>query len=408
MKQNGFNEAKPFEAPDIYIINSCTVTENGDKKAVHEIERLRRNNPGAVIVLTGCFPQAFPDKASEIASADIITGTADRGTIPEKISAFISDRSRTVSLGKNDSCFEDIDALSEADKTRAFIKIEDGCDSFCSYCVIPYARGRVRSRSLESIKSEINKQSEAGHKEIVFVGINLSCYGKELGLSLADAVEAAAENPLVERIRLSSLEPELLSDELIKRLANVKKLCPHFHLSLQSGCDETLRRMNRKYTSAQYAETVEKLRRLFPGCAITTDVMVGFAGETDEEFRQSVEFVRKIGFAKVHVFTYSVREGTAAAKRTDHVSENIKNIRYREMSTLADSLQREFLKSQEGTVQKVLVEKQTSPDYIGGYTENYTPVRIYGGTAERHDIIEAEITGTGDGFCIARQLRVLT
>ena len=404
MTEAGFQETTLPELADIFILNSCTVTENGDKKALHEAGRIRRQNPNAVIVLTGCYPQAFPDKATEITAADIITGTADRTKIPEKIKAFLDEKSRIIALGANPACYEETAVPTETDKTRAFVKIEDGCDRFCSYCIIPYARGRVRSRLPEKIRREIDIQCEAGHKEIVLVGINLSCYGKELGLTLADAGEIAAENPLVERVRLSSLEPELLTKEQIGRLASVKKLCPHFHLSLQSGCDETLRRMNRHYTAAEYAEIVQNLREVFPNCAVTTDIMVGFAGETDEEFNRSMAFAKEIGFAKIHVFTYSVREGTAAAKRTDHIEPDIKNRRYKEMSALADELRCEFLRKQIGTVQRVLVEKRTSPDFINGYTENYTPVRIYGSNASRHELISVEITEATGNYCLGKQL----
>ncbi|MCH5200306.1 MAG: MiaB/RimO family radical SAM methylthiotransferase, partial [Oscillospiraceae bacterium] len=289
------------------------------------------------------------------------------------------------------------------ENTRAYIKIEDGCDRFCSYCIIPKARGRVRSKGIERIAAEAGFHAEDGHREIVLTGINLSCYGVDIGLSLYDAVRAVAEQPLIERVRLSSLEPELLTGEVIDRLAGVDKLCPHFHLSLQSGCSSTLKRMNRHYSAEEYREIVERLRKTFPECGITTDVMVGFAGETDEEFQQSAEFVKGIGFAKVHVFTYSVRPGTRAAEMEGQVPAEIKEQRYRVMSEIAEIARREFWSRNAGTVHKVLIERQTSPEFINGYTENYIPVRIFGGKAKRHDIIEVEITGAQKEFCVGRE-----
>ena len=281
LAQRGYIPALPDENADIYVINTCTVTENSDKKAAHTVAKLRREAPEAVIVLTGCYPQAFPDEAGKL-DADIITGAGDKGAIAEKIDNYISNRKRVFSIEPQSAVYENLPVSAQTDKTRAYVKIEDGCDRFCSYCIIPYARGRVRSRALPDITAEIREQALAGHKEIILVGINLSCYGKDIGLSLADAVEAACAVDGIERVRLSSLEPELLSRDIIARFKAQAKLCPHFHLSLQSGCDETLKRMNRHYTTDEYAGIVADLRAEFPNCAIATDIMVGFCGETDE------------------------------------------------------------------------------------------------------------------------------
>lgn len=400
----GMTETDDIEAADAVIINSCSVTGHSDNKAKSAVRYARRKNEKAVIVLTGCFPQASPEAAAET-GADIITGTAERGKLPEIIGTFINEkRRRIISVPELPKSFEETELSRTTGKTRAFIKIEDGCDRFCSYCIIPYARGRVRSRSIESIKSEVEKCVADGHREIVLVGINLSCYGKDIGLTLADAVEAAAAYDGIERVRLSSLEPELLDEKMISRLSACSKLCPHFHLSLQSGCNETLRRMNRHYTSEEYYDIVCRLREKFPNCSITTDIMVGFAGETDEEFCKSLAFAEKVGFAKIHVFTYSVRNGTAAAKRTDHIPENVKAERYDRMTELDGRLHNAFLLSQAGTVQKVLVQKRTSPEYAQGLTPNYTPVRIYGSSAQKHDIIEVRITGASDGYCTGEEI----
>ena len=403
MMSKGFEAAAEGDAPDVIIVNSCTVTENSDKKGARIISKLRRDNPEAVIVLTGCYPQAFPEEAEKNGNADIVVGNAAKESIPELVEEFLRSGKAEFVCRSHGRVFDEPDEFSHAENTRAYIKIEDGCDRFCSYCIIPKARGRVRSKGIERIAAEAGFHAEDGHREIVLTGINLSCYGVDIGLSLYDAVRAVAEQPLIERVRLSSLEPELLTGEVIDRLAGVDKLCPHFHLSLQSGCSSTLKRMNRHYSAEEYREIVERLRKTFPECGITTDVMVGFAGETDEEFQQSAEFVKGIGFAKVHVFTYSVRPGTRAAEMEGQVPAEIKEQRYRVMSEIAEIARREFWSRNAGTVHKVLIERQTSPEFINGYTENYIPVRIFGGKAKRHDIIEVEITGAQKEFCVGRE-----
>ena len=402
MRDAGF---EPCEAPgdaDILIVNSCTVTENGDRKSRHCVRAAKRANPSAVVVLTGCYPQAFPEEAAEC-GADIICGTAERAKIPELVREY---------LGGRDICpdfvlpgeYEELPLTRTADRTRAFIKIEDGCDRYCSYCIIPYARGKVRSRSLASIAEEARLCAAAGHKEAVLVGINLSRYGSDIGFSLPDAVGAAAEPEGIVRVRLSSLEPELLDETTVERLAAQPKLCPHFHLSLQSGCDATLRRMNRHYDTAEYIRIVERLRKHFPDCAITTDIMVGFAGETEEEFAESLRFAEAAGFARIHVFTYSVRKGTAAEKRTDHIPPAVKAERYAAMSAAAERVNERFLRENTGKIFDILIQKRTSPDYAEGLAPNYLPVRIYGSAAQRHDIVRAVMTGAENGHCIGEEV----
>ena len=383
------------EIPDVVIVNSCSVTENGDKKARHAVRAAKRQ--GAVAVLTGCYPQAFPEEAAKC-GADIIAGTARRSEIPALIDSFVSGQGAKadMTLPKR---YEELPLPGSPARTRAFIKIEDGCDRYCSYCVIPYARGRVRSRSVDSVAEEARLCAAAGHREAVLVGINLSRYGSDIGCDLADAVRAASAPVGIVRVRLSSLEPELLDERLISRLAENEKLCPHFHLSLQSGCDATLKRMNRRYDTAEYMNIVHRLREKFPGCAVTTDIMVGFAGESDEEFAQSLDFAAKAGFARIHVFTYSIRPGTAAEKRSDHVPDAVKEQRYAQMSALAARVNADFLRSQTGTEAVVLVQKRTSPDFAAGLTPNYTPVRIYGSDARKHDLVHVRITGAEKGFC---------
>ncbi len=400
MTEAGFLPAKEGETPDIVILNTCTVTESSDKKGFKLEAKLKRDYPNAIIAVTGCYPQAFPTEAEKKDFIDIIVGNEGKSDLPRLIKEFLEKKEREREIKENTMAYPEPKSFFHSDKTRAYIKIEEGCNRFCSYCIIPAARGRVRSRSLENIARETDFHGKDGHREIVLTGINLSCYGLDLGLSLVDAVRTVAENPLIERVRLSSLEPELLTREAIAELAKIKKLCPHFHLSLQSGCTSTLKRMNRHYTAEEYANIAENLREFFPNCAVTTDIMVGFAGETEEEFACSLKFAEEIGFARIHVFTYSVRPGTKAAEMPGQVPEEVKNLRYKEMSRLAEESREKFHQNNVGKTFKVLIERQTSPDFINGHTENYIPVRIYGGKAKRHDIVTVEITEGKKDYCI--------
>lgn len=397
MIKQGFTAAGENEIPDIVIVNTCTVTAASDKKGFHIFSKIKRDYPNAITVVTGCYPQAFPDNLPK--NAELAVGNGSKEKIPLLIKEYLNKKVQASDISELGGAYEEPEELSHCNKTRAYIKIEEGCNRFCSYCIIPFARGRVRSRALQNIARETEFHARDGHKEVVLTGINLSCYGIDLGLSLYDAVKAAAENPLIERVRLSSLEPELLTEDIIEKLSGIKKLCPHFHLSLQSGCDDTLKRMNRHYSTAEYKEIADNLRKYFPSCAITTDVMVGFAGETDREFKESMNFVQSIGFAKIHVFTYSVRPGTAAEKMDGQIDEKVKALRYKGMSRVAENAQREFFVKNLNTVHYMLVERQTKPEFINGHTENYIPVRIYGGEAKRHDIAAVKITKAFENYC---------
>ncbi len=394
---DGFERAADGERADVYIINSCAVTSTAVAKVRHELSVCRRENADGVTVLCGCFPQSYPEEAGLNADADIVTGNADKGRLPELVRTFMRGRVKTVKIAPLTREFDESASAPDEDRTRAFIKVEDGCDRFCSYCIIPTARGRVRSLAPDKITEQAKQCVEHGHKEIVLTGINLGCYGQELGLTLADAVNAAAKSG-VERIRLSSLEPEMLTDEEIERLKAVKTLCPHFHLSLQSGSDTVLKRMNRKYDTAQYRHVADKLRGAFPGCSITTDIIVGFPGETDEEFLETVDFAREIGFAKIHVFPYSLRKGTIAAVMKQ-VQPSIRTDRVKMLTAAAKELELKFCDSQCGSVQSVLIEKPQSAQYSHGFTERYLPVRIYGEPMERHTLVKVKIMGSRDGYC---------
>lgn len=407
--ENGFREAAADEPADVVVINSCTVTATGDQKARQTLRRAKKQNPGAVTVLTGCWPQAFPEEAERFLDADIVMGTRNRAALVPHILNYLSARQRIVDIVPHEQGepFEKMRASnfhgrSRELRTRAFVKIEDGCDRFCSYCIIPYARGRVRSKALEDIIAEIRSLAENGYREIVLTGINLPAYGKDIGLHLCDAVEAACADESIRRIRLGSLEPEQLTPEVIARFRAQPKLCPQFHLSLQSGCDETLRRMNRHYTAEEYRQIVKNLREAFPGCAITTDIMVGFPGETEEEFEASLQFAKDIAFAKAHVFAYSRRPGTRAYDAPDQVPEQTKEKRSKLMISVTLATQKAFLETQVGKTEEVLFEQEVERNVYEGYTKNYTPVRAASAGSLHGLILPVTITEAGDSYCLGK------
>lgn len=375
----GFQAAGQEEAADVVVINSCTVTATGDQKARQALRRAKKENPGSIAVLTGCMPQAFPREAAELKEADIILGTGNRSSLLPHILSYLSSKQRIIDIAphQNGEAFEKLKVSGFQGHTRAFLKIQDGCNRFCSYCIIPYARGRVRSKPLADIEAEVKELAAHGFREIVLTGINLPAYGQDLNLHLCDAVEATCAQKGVERVRLGSLEPEQLSDEVIARLARQKKLCSQFHLSLQSGCDETLRRMNRHYTTGEYRRIVASLRKTFENCAITTDVMVGFAGETQEEFEESLAFVKEISFSKTHVFPYSRRPGTRAYDAPGQCSNKVKTQRSKAMAEACIKCQQEFSAAQIGRTEEVLFEREREDGQYEGYTRNYTPVIVH-------------------------------
>lgn len=387
---------------DLILVNSCTVTAVSDRKVRQMLRRARRENPNAVIVLTGCMPQAFPETAERLTEADVVLGNSNRVSLLADVRRFIETHERVIDIVPHGKSFEPLRVDRFYERTRAFIKIEDGCNRFCSYCIIPYARGRVRSKPLDDLKGELEKIAANGYNEVVLTGINLSAYGQEIGLSLCDAVEAACAQEGVARVRLGSLEPEQLDESNIARLRLQKKLCPQFHLSLQSGCDATLKRMNRHYTADEYRTIVKNLRAAFPNAAITTDIMVGFPGETEEEFAQSLSFEREIGFAKAHVFVYSRRPGTVAAKAPDQIPPQVGEERSRRMIAAAQETRKVFFQRQIGKTEPVLFEQECEKGVYEGYTENYTPVRTACGTNISGKILAVEITDALDNFCTGK------
>lgn len=404
--QSGHSESADVESADAVIINTCTVTSEASRKCRNAAKSVRLHNKKCCIALIGCFPQAFEENLMQQSFFDVAVGTKNKTNAVYYIEEFFKTGKRVIAVdvfSSNDS-FEKMSVEKSESKTRAILKIEDGCNMFCSYCIIPYARGRVRSKSLSDIKKEAETLAKNGHKEIVLVGINLCCYGNDLkNVSLSDAVSAVNEIQGVERIRLGSLEPEMMKDEEIEKLKKSEKLCGHFHLSLQSGCDKTLKAMNRRYTANDYRKLVNKLRAEFENASITTDIMVGFPGETAEDFQESLEFVREIGFASAHVFPYSVRKGTRAAEMGGQVPQSVKKQRAAVMREAVRISEREFLNSQISRLSKVIFERDEGLDYHHGHTENYTPVRVSKRNVKNNlhkKSFYVRIVGAENDFCL--------
>lgn len=389
------------DMPDVFVLNSCTVTAESDRKARQIMRRYRKSLPAAVTVLTGCLPQAFPADAAALDAADIVLGNTTNDKLLDSVQRFISSGERVVDIGTHlpDERFDTPTIDNFAEHTRAYIKIEDGCNRFCTYCIIPYARGRVRSKAIDTLRREVAELAANGYKEIVLVGINLSAYA-DGGHDLANAVTAAASVGGIERVRLGSLEPDMMSDDMLSRLADCEKFCPQFHLSLQSGCDKTLKAMNRHYDSAFYYDLCCRIRAAFNNPSITTDIMVGFAGESDGDFEQSLAFADKVGFAQAHVFAYSQRAGTVAAGRPDQVAKSVKECRSRRMIEVTLKSQRSFWQSQVGRKATVLVERLPRGKCTG-YTENYTPVIFDGSSDLCGRTVKVKITGITDDGCTA-------
>ena len=374
---SGFKVVDNSNDADIIVINSCTVTESGDNKAIYAIRKYRKDIPNALLVLTGCMPQAAPDIAEKIKDADIITGTKNRSNLPFLVKEAILKKERIVqipSLSKNDE-FEEITYTPSDDRTRAFVKIQDGCECFCSYCMIPYARGRFRSKSLHDLEIEAEMLAKKGRKEIVLTGINLAFYGYHENYGLADAVELCCKIDGIERVRLGSIEPEMMLPDVLDRLAVLPQFCPQFHLSLQSGCAATLKRMNRRYTPDEFASIVEQIRLRFPDASFTTDMMVGFPNETDEEFSESFAFAEQIGFSRIHVFQYSPRRGTPASKMKQ-VPNAIKHERADCLKELADKLAFKYMQNLIGKTVPVLFERERNEFYHQGHAPDYTLIKI--------------------------------
>ena len=401
LEQAGY-EIVPFrEGADIYIINTCTVTNIADRKSRQMLHRARKMNPDPIVVAAGCYVQAQAEKQEVDPCIDIVLGNNRK----KDLIAVLEEYQQKKAEGE---CLEEVEDISRTkdyeplsltkpgDHTRAYIKVQDGCNQFCTYCIIPYARGRVRSREVEDVIREVRALAENGYREVVLTGIHLSSYGIDFDgeRHLLELIRAVHEVEGIRRIRLGSLEPGIITEEFAEALAALPKMCPHFHLSLQSGCDATLKRMNRRYTSGEYYEKCRILRKYFDRPALTTDVIVGFPGETEEEFRQSMEFVDKVDFYETHIFKYSRREGTKAAVMENQVSEQVKAQRSALMISLGEKKRRAYEESFVGSEVEVLVEE---PDVIDGrkvqtgHTKEYIKVALESGEDLRNQIVKVRI-----------------
>lgn len=387
---------------DVFVVNSCTVTASADQKTRQAVRRFKRNNPDSIVILTGCMPQAYPEKSNELLEADIVLGNKNNALLPDLLLQYKAEGKRIFSVcehQKGDPFGGDTISGFE-ERTRAYLKIQDGCNRFCSYCVIPYSRGRVRSKPLDELKKEVEVLARKGYNEVVLVGINLSSYGQDTGRSFPEAVKVVNDVNGIERVRLGSLEPDHLTDEVIEKLSECEKLCPQFHLSLQSGCDKTLKSMNRHYTADEFRKIAVKLRKTFADCTLTTDLMVGFAGETEEDFKESLDFVKEIAFEKVHVFPYSVRKGTRAEKLPGHLEQRVKDERCKIMIEETDKIRREFFLGQIGRKFTVIAETRDKNGLYNGYTANYIPVKFKCDKDIDSKTVNIKITAIGDGdYC---------
>lgn len=383
MMENAGYEIVPFgeEIADIYIINTCSVTNIADRKSRQMIHKAKKLNPEAVVAAAGCYVESAGDNIDE--DVDIVIGNNEKSHLIEILNEYFEhmDKEKSVDIGKVTG-FDELNIDSPLEHTRAYVKIQDGCNRFCSYCIIPYVRGRIRSRKPDDVMAEIKRVAASGCKEVVLTGIHLSSYGldfKDSTVKLIDVIEAVNGIEGIERIRLGSLEPLIVTEEFVRRLAKCKKICPHFHLSLQSGCDETLKRMNRRYNVDEYYKGVELLREYFPDAAVTTDVIVGFPGETEEEFNITKKYLEKVCFYEMHVFKYSRRKGTAADKMPDQIPENIKSERSTELLELNETLSNGYREKYIGKKVKVLLEENhiiENKKYIIGFTDTYVRVAL--------------------------------
>lgn len=395
----------PFEGyADVYVINTCTVTNMGDKKSRQMISRARRENSDAVIAVVGCYSQVAPGEVSEIEGVDVVLGTRNKGDIVYWVNRAREEKKKIVEVSdvlKNNT-FEDLNIDEYQDRTRAFLKIQDGCNRFCSYCLIPFARGAVCSKPPEKVIKEVKELSAHGFKEIILSGIHIASYGVDIDgdWSLLHILEEIDKVEGIERVRIGSIDPQFFTEGVIERITSLKKLCPHFHLSLQSGCDETLKRMNRRYTTYEYKKIVEELRKNIKDVSITTDIIVGFPGETEEEFNKTYEFLSEIKLSKMHIFKYSPRTGTKAAEMKEQINGNIKEERSRKLIELDKKQEKEFMNKFLVERMDVLYEQRCSAieGAYEGYTPNYIKVITKCDREIEGEIITTELVRTKDEY----------
>ena len=386
------------EVANIYIINTCTVTNMADRKSRQMLRRVKEINKDALIVACGCYAQVAPEDLAKIPEIDMVFGVNEKNKISDYIEEYINGNinNSVVSDVMNQKEFLDFGTTTYTEKTRAVIKVQDGCDRFCTYCIIPFARGHIRSRKIESVVDEVEEMSKKGIKEVVVTGIHVASYGREFegNIGLIDLLEEINKIDGIERIRLSSIEPTIITDEFIGRLKKLNKICDHFHLSLQSGCDETLKRMNRHYNTEEFKNAVNVLKETYPNVALTTDVIVGFPGETDEEFEKTYKFLKEIDFYMMHIFKYSPRKGTAASKMPNQIDNRIKEERSKKLIELSKNNQKRHNESYIGKEVEVLFEEKEG-EYIKGHTSNYIVVKVPYRSVE-NQIVKVKIVNEED------------
>ena len=392
--EKGYEVVQVEEKADVYIINTCTVTNMADRKSRQMLRRVKQINPNSVVVATGCYAQVSKDELEQIEDIDLVLGINEKNNIVEHVNDYLNTKTKYSETSDvlHQSDFLDFGTVTHMEKTRAVIKVQDGCDRFCSYCIIPYARGRVRSRLPESVINEITQIANAGIKEVVITGIHIASYGKDFrnNYKLIDLLEEINKIEGIKRIRLGSIEPTLITEEFVNRLSKLEKICDHFHLSLQSGCDATLERMNRKYTTEEFEKVVVLLRKYYKNVALTTDIIVGFPEETNEEFVQTYNYLNKIDFYKMHIFKYSPRKGTKAALMKNQVPGDIKEERSKKLIELSDKNQKEHNEKYIGQKLEVLFEEREK-EYIKGHTSNYIMVKAVGNKKDTNKILNVKI-----------------
>ncbi|WP_415990566.1 tRNA (N(6)-L-threonylcarbamoyladenosine(37)-C(2))-methylthiotransferase MtaB [Intestinibacter bartlettii] len=401
-EKEGYEKAETEDYADVYVINTCTVTHMSDRKSRQYIRRMKKKNPDAIIAVVGCYSQVSPEEILSIDEVNLVMGTNDRKKIVEEVKKIDSSRKvSTVDDIMKVKAFEEIEINKTNGKTRAFMKIQDGCDRYCSYCIIPYARGRVRSRDLESIVKEVENLASNGYKEVVLTGIHVASYGKDIkdsDIKLLDVIKQINDIEGIERIRLSSVEPILFTDEFVEAVSTMDKVCPHYHLSLQSGCDETLKRMKRRYTTEEYKAIVDRLRAAIPNVSITTDVIVGFPGETNEEFDKTYEFLKDIELTHMHVFKYSPRKGTPAATMENQVDPSTKHDRSEKLLQLNEENFNKFGQKMLGKEFNVLFEQKVGDNKYEGLTENYVKVIVESDNDISEQILKVKIKDVKNEF----------
>ena len=387
---SNYDIVEPEEKADIYIINTCSVTNMSDRKSRQMIRRAKEMNSKAFVIVVGCYAEVAKDEIEKIDEVDLVLGNHQKANIDKYIEAYFD--GRDVNDEAIESYFYDFGSITYTEKTRAVVKVQDGCNNFCTYCIIPYARGRICSRRPESVVDEITKIAKEGIKEVVITGIQVSAYGKDFDSDyrLIDLLEEINKIDGIERIRIGSIEPLMITDEFCERVKKLEKMCHHFHLSLQSGCDKTLKEMNRRYTTAEFGEVVRKLRSIYDDVILTTDIIVGFPNETDEDFEQTYDFLKSIKFYKMHVFKYSQRKGTVAAKMKNQVSPEKKEERSKRLLKLSSDNEKDYLDEYVGKDVRVLFEEQDG-EFVKGHTDNYIVVEAKGSEENLNKILTVHV-----------------